>query len=58
MSKKRILLVDDEADVTRSIKLSLETLGTYEVRAENDARSALKTAREFRPDLIFLDVMM
>jgi two-component system, OmpR family, response regulator len=58
MPKKRILIIDDEASVTRSIKLNLEVLGTYEVRAENQARHALRTAREFRPDLILLDVMM
>lgn len=58
MKKIRILVIDDEASVTRSIRLNLETLGTYEVRAENHARAALQTAREFRPDLILLDVMM
>jgi len=58
MPKKRILLVDDEASVTRGIKLNLENLGIYEVRAENQARHAVETAREFKPDLIFLDVIM
>ncbi len=58
MQKKRILVVDDEAGVTRSIKLNLEHLGAYEVCTENNARQALKTAREFKPDLILLDVMM
>jgi CheY-like chemotaxis protein len=56
--KKRILVIDDEAGVTRSMKLNLETLGTYEVRAENHARAAVQAAREFRPDLILLDIMM
>jgi CheY-like chemotaxis protein len=58
MNKIRILVIDDEASVTRSIRLNLETLGTYEVRPENHARAAVQTAREFRPDLILLDVMM
>jgi CheY-like chemotaxis protein len=58
MSKKRILVIDDEASVTRGIRLSLEALGTYEVRAENHALEAIHTARDFRPDLILLDVMM
>jgi CheY-like chemotaxis protein len=58
MQKKRILVIDDEASVTRSIKLNLESVGDYEVRTENQARQALKMAREFKPDLILLDVMM
>jgi CheY-like chemotaxis protein len=58
MIKKRILFIDDEAGVTRSISLRLEILGVYEVRTENQALRAVETAREFMPDLIFLDVMM
>jgi CheY-like chemotaxis protein len=58
MQKKRILVIDDEASVTRSIKLNLENVGDYEVRTENQAVQALKAAREFKPDLILLDVMM
>ncbi len=58
MTKKRILLVDDEPAITRGIKLNLEATGFYEVQAENFAPNALATARKFKPDLIFLDVMM
>jgi CheY-like chemotaxis protein len=58
MARIRILVVDDEAGVTRSLKLNLENLGTYEVRTENRSTQALKTARDFKPDLILLDVMM
>jgi len=56
--KKRILVVDDEPAITRMIKLNLEQTGRYEVRTENLGRSAIDAAREFRPDLILLDVMM
>ena len=58
MNKKRILLVDDEASITRSIRLNLETTGRYEVQTENVAVNALATASRFKPDLILLDVMM
>ena len=58
MNKKRILLVDDEASITRSIKRNLETTGRYEVQTENFAPNALATAHRFKPDLILLDVMM
>jgi DNA-binding response OmpR family regulator len=57
-AKKRILVVDDEPSVTRSLKLNLESSGGYEVRTENDGTNALVAARSFRPDLILLDVVM
>src|ERR1039457_122482 len=56
--KKRILVVDDEPAMTRMIKLNLEQTGRYEVRTENLGRKAIEAAREFRPDLILLDVIM
>ena len=56
--KKRILVVDDEPDFTYSIRMGLETLGAYQVREENDATNARRTAREFMPHLILLDIMM
>ena len=58
MSKPRILIVDDEVSFTKLLKLNLEGSGRYEVRTENWAPKAAATAREFHPDLIFLDVMM
>ena len=56
--KKRILVVDDQADVTRMLKLNLEQTNDYEVRMENNSRMALAAAEEFHPDLILLDVVM
>jgi CheY-like chemotaxis protein len=53
---KKILVVDDEPDLTMLIRLNLEP--KYEVREENSAPQALATARAFEPDLILLDVMM
>ena len=57
-ARKRILLVDDEPGVTRSLKLALEATGQYEVRTENDSNHAIERAREFHPHLILLDVLM
>jgi len=56
--KKRILVVDDEASITRLLKLNLEQTNEYVVRAENDAQASLAAAEQFQPDLILLDVMM
>ncbi len=58
MEKKRILIVDDESGFTRLMKLTLERTGDYIVREQNDGTKALETAREFRPDLILLDIVM
>jgi len=58
MSRKRILVVDDEPGITRLLKLNLEQTGNYEVREENTGAAALAAAQEFRPDLVLLDVMM
>ncbi|HET7791185.1 MAG TPA: response regulator [Gemmatimonadales bacterium] len=58
MAKKKILLVDDEVIITRTLKVYLDGTGSYEVRAENDPTKALKAARDFKPDLILLDVVM
>lgn len=56
--RKRILVVDDEPGITRMLKRNLEDTGNYEVLGINNAATALAFAREFKPDLILLDVMM
>lgn len=57
-AKKRILLVDDEKSLTTLLKLNLEESGRYEVRVENWPEDALAAAREFKPDLVLLDLIM
>lgn len=54
---KKILVVDDEEGITKMVKLILERAG-YAVRTENKGSDAVAAAREFMPDMIFLDVMM
>lgn len=56
--KKRILLVDDEAGLTRMMRRNLEATGRFEVQEVNMPTIAVKTAQQFRPDLVVLDVMM
>ena len=55
---KRILVVDDEVALTRMIQMNLEKAGDFEVRTENAGSQAIAAARDFKPDMIFLDVMM
>src|ERR1041384_328397 len=56
--KKKILLVDVEKSFTNHSKLNLEQTGRYDVRVVNWAEDALPAAREFRPDLMLLDLIM
>ena len=58
MRKRKVLLVDDDAGITRSLALYLEENGSYDVRVENMGSRAIATAREFRPDVVFLDIVM
>lgn len=58
MEKKKILLVDDNPDITRTLGQILEATGRYVIREENSGKRTLETARRFKPDLIFLDFMM
>jgi CheY-like chemotaxis protein len=56
--KRRILIVDDDRDSTHLIKILLEKISHYLVLEENEAAKAHESARDFRPDLILLDIMM
>ena len=58
MAPKRVLLVDDEKSLTSLLKLNLEETGRYNVRVENWPEDAIKAAREFKPDIVFLDIIM
>lgn len=57
MEKKKILVVDDEIQITRALKASLTAHG-YEIRTAADADSAYDSFRDFQPDLIITDLQM
>jgi DNA-binding response OmpR family regulator len=56
--KKRILIVDDEADITLSFSLALEDSGLFEVDTYNDPLVALSNYRPNSYDLLLLDIRM
>jgi CheY-like chemotaxis protein len=58
MPPKRILLVDDDADIRKIAQLGLERVGGYEVIVASSAKEALQLAEEMNPDLVLSDVMM
>jgi two-component system OmpR family response regulator len=53
----RALVVDDEDSLTDLLSMALRYEG-WDVRVAADGHKALSTAREFRPDVIVLDVML
>ena len=57
MSKRRILVVDDEADIRRLVATALEASG-YDVHLAADGKEALRVAARYLPDLVLLDIMM
>jgi CheY-like chemotaxis protein len=54
----RVLLVDDEADIRRIAALSLSRVGGMEVEQAEGGSEGIRKAREDRPDVILLDMMM
>ena len=55
---KKILVVDDEKNITSLLAAYLESTGQYEVRTENSGVRGYEVAKQFLPDLILLDIMM
>ncbi|TMQ49320.1 MAG: response regulator, partial [Candidatus Eisenbacteria bacterium] len=55
--RARVLVVDDEADLVRILQFGLQGIG-YQVETASDGQEALKKAREQKPDIILLDLML
>jgi CheY-like chemotaxis protein len=58
LTRKRILIVDDEETFGKLVKMNLEETGEYEVRVESKGMQAIPAARAFKPDFILLDIVM
>uniref|UniRef100_A0AAU2VRY0 Response regulator transcription factor n=1 Tax=Streptomyces sp. NBC_00008 TaxID=2903610 RepID=A0AAU2VRY0_9ACTN len=56
-SPVRVLVVDDEAPLAELLSMALRYEG-WEVRSAGDGAGAVRTARDFRPDAVVLDVML
>lgn len=54
---KKILIVDDEADVRTYLEVLFQENG-YDTAVASDGDEALPRVREFKPDLISLDIIM
>lgn len=54
---RRILVIDDQRDIAHLFRVMLTRLG-HEVRVAQDGASAIELAREYRPEIIFCDILM
>jgi len=54
---RRILIVDDEPQITRVLRTSLDAHG-YDLRVANDGQTALQIAADWPPDLMITDLSM
>jgi len=54
---KRVLLVDDDAEIIESLRLALEANG-YEILVARDGNQGLALVEREDPDLVVLDMMM
>src|SRR4051794_16955 len=58
MSSPRILVIDDDPNLSALVRLFLLKTRRFDVREENRSSVALAVAQQYRPQLILLDVDM
>ncbi len=56
--KRKVLLVDDDVDIVEMIHKALDEDGRFEVKTAGNGFDAGMMVKEYRPDLIVLDVML
>lgn len=54
----RICYVEDDEDIQRIVRLSLERIGKMTVEVIGDPTAAIEAMKKFQPDLVMLDWMM
>lgn len=57
MDRKRVLVVDDDVDIVKMLKVRIESAG-YEFCAVGDGKEMLEILKIKRPDVILLDIML
>ena len=58
MYKKKILIIDDEENFCKLVKKNIEQAGEFEVHIATNGEVGIRLARELKPDLILLDIVM
>ena len=57
-TKTAVIVIDDDPGFTSLVRRQLESSGDYWVRTETNSLNALRSIRDYRPDVILLDLMM
>ena len=55
---QKILYVEDDEDIQRIVRMSLERVGKMSVEIVTDSAEAIDAMKSFQPDLVMLDWMM
>lgn len=58
MNEYRILIVDDEPDISSLLEKALNIEGLHHILKADTGRSAIDTCRKAQPDIIILDIML
>lgn len=58
MYKKKVLIIDDEENFCNLVKKNIEQTGEFEVHIATNGDDGIRLAREIKPDLILLDIVM
>jgi len=58
MESKRVMIVDDEENFVKVVKMNLEETGRFEVRTLLNAKELIPNLYSFKPDVILLDLIM
>ena len=58
MATKRILIIDDDADIREATQLCLEITGHWDVLTASNGQEGVAIAESESPDVILLDIMM
>jgi DNA-binding response OmpR family regulator len=58
MPKKTIVIIDDDENVSTSLKRILEIAGGYRVSIAANGKAGIKLVRKTLPDLVLLDIIM
>jgi len=57
MNKKKVLIVEDDNILAKAFRIALTNDG-YEIKVAVDGDEAVKAVKEFRPNLVLLDLML
>ena len=58
MESKRVMIIDDEENFVKVVKMNLEETGRFEVRTLLNAKELIPNLYSFKPDVILLDLIM